>query len=371
MAAKKKDDNESTAFKDRVDRTAVTNLGKKLKSVYPKFDVKRFADHVCDDNFLKLELLDRIRAIASGLQPFLPKDYRKAVDVIVKAAANNCGFNWALTGYIEKFGVEDFETSVPALKELTKYGSSEFAIRPFMINYPDRMMPVLHDWAVDENEDVRRLAAEGSRPRGVWVAHIEAFKKDPKPVLELLDKMKTDESKYVQKAVANNLNDISREHPDLVIKTAKQWLRNGDKNTAWIVRRACRSLIKQGHPDVFEIFGFTPNPKVTVKGLKLTPSKLKIGGDLTIGFEIVSSAKKEQRLAVDYRVEFQSASGKPSSKVFKLSEKSIAAGGTLPLQKKHSFVPATTRKLFPGEHKVEIIINGKSAGTKTFMLTKG
>lgn len=363
-AAKK----EPEAFKDRIDQGAVTRFAEQMTKVYRGFDLTGFVAAVCDDGFLKLELMDRIRSIAAKLRPFLPEDYAKAVGILTKAARDGGGFNWVLTGFVEKFGLDDFEISVAAMKELTKYGSSEFAIRPFMIRYTDRMMPILHEWATDDNEHVRRLAAEGSRPRGVWVAHIDAFKHDPRPVLKLLDKLKADPSKYVQKAVANNLNDISRDNPDAAIKTAVKWHKSGNKDTRWIVKHACRSLIKQGHPEVFPIFGFTSKPKLNISDLSVTPRKVKIGSSLVFDFVLVSKAKVDQRLAIDYRVYFRIASGKLSPKVFKLSEKTLASSESLAVSKKHGFKIATTRKLYPGSHAIEIIINGKAVGKVGFDL---
>ncbi len=359
---------EPEAFKDRIDQAAVTRFADQMAKAHRRFDRAGFVAAVCDDGFLKLELMDRIRSIAAKLRPFLPKDYAKAVGILVKAARNGSGFNWVMTGFVEKFGLDDFETSVAAMKELTKYGSSEFAIRPFMIRYTDRMMPILHEWATDDNEDVRRLAAEGSRPRGVWVAHIDAFKRDPRPVIKLLDKLRADPSKYVQKAVANNLNDISRDNPDTAVKTAVKWYKSDNSNTRWIVKHACRSLIKQGHPEVFPIFGFTSKPKLKIRDLSVTPRKVKIGSSLVFDFVIVSEARADQRLAIDYRVYFRIASGKLSPKVFKLSEKTLKASESITLSKKHAFKIATTRKLYPGSHAIEIIINGKAVGKVAFDL---
>jgi 3-methyladenine DNA glycosylase AlkC len=348
--ARKAARDERDLWKDHVDRTAVKKFAAVIASVYPRFDPNAFVKKVCDRAFLKLELKDRLNRIATELRPFFPDDYTRATEILISVAPKAPGFlNWVLTAYVEQFGQDEFDTSVATLKELTKFGTAEFAIRPFIINHTEQMLPILHGWALDPNEHVRRLAAEGSRPRGVWVAHIDAFKKDPTPVLELLEKLKADRSKYVQKAVANNLNDISREHPERVIRTAAAWIKNGDDNTAWVVKRACRTLIKQGHPKVFPIFGFTNKPKVKVSPIRLSTKKLTIGGELSFSFKLSSAAKDDQQLA--------------------LSERTIAAGETVVLAKKHSFRPATTRKLYPGKHGLEIMVNGVSVGRIDFTLS--
>jgi 3-methyladenine DNA glycosylase AlkC len=360
---------ESGLWKDFVDKARVETLAWGLREVWPKFDAAGFVEAVCDQHFLTLELKSRIAHVADRLEAFLPKEYSKAAAILVQAAPSLKGFeNWVLTSYVEKFGLDHFDVSVEALKELTKYGSSEFAIRPYMIRYTDRIMPLLHQWATDPNEHVRRLAAEGSRPRGVWVAHIDAFRKDPTPVLVLLEKLKSDPSLYVRKAVANNLNDISKDHPKAVIRVAREWFDSGDTNAQWIVKRACRSLIKKGYPEVFPIFGFAANPHVQVDQFQPRKKRVTIGKDLEIVCRIVSTSKRRQKLAVDYRVHFVKKNGKASPKVFKWTEKALAAGETLELSTALSLKNMTTRKHYPGNHEIELVINGKSQAGSSFKL---
>ncbi|MFH2048522.1 MAG: DNA alkylation repair protein, partial [bacterium] len=244
------------------------------------------------------------------------------------------------------------------------------AIRPFMITHTDKMMEVLNNWVKDPNEHIRRLAAEGSRPRGVWVAHIEAFKKDPRPVLKLLEHLKGDESLYVRKAVANNLNDITKDHPDLVIKTAIRWLKDKNPNTDWIIKHACRTLIKKGDPRVFPLFGFTTNPKIKLKGLNTSHKIIKYGSEIILDFEIQSFSDKSQKLAVDYKFHFVKKNGKTAPKTFKLSEKNIRGNEILKLKIKYLFKDFSTRKHYPGIHKIEIIVNGQSYKEVTFEVIK-
>ena len=319
------------------------------------------------DGFANRELKDRTRTIARHLKNFLPKDYRKAVAVLVKTAPHVGSFeNWSLTSYVELFGLDDFEESVAAMKALTPFSTCEFAIRPYMIRYTERMMPILHEWAVDPNEHVRRLAAEGSRPRGVWTEHITAFRRDPKPVLELLEKLKADPSLYVRKAVANNLNDISKDHPKAVIKTALRWQKDKHKDTNWIIKHACRSLIRKGVPEVFPVFGFAYPPKVSVEKLKVSPKKVKEGSNLSFSFVVRSEASKSQKLAIDYIIHFVKANGKTSGKLFKLSERSIKAGEVMDVTSKRSFMNRSTRTHHTGKHRLEIVINGVPQGDTWF-----
>ena len=351
---------ENPQWKDFINRKLLERIAATVAGIDSSFNPKKFVDAVVADRLEERELKDRINTAARHFAEALPSDYPKAVKIVIKTASELRGFgNWILTAFVESYGLDHFDDSVRALRELTKYGSSEFAIRPYIIRYTDRMLKVLDEWTEDPNEHVRRLAAEGCRPRGVWTMHIEAFKKDPRPVIKILEKLNADESLYVRKAVANNLNDISKDHPDLAIKTALAWKKNGNKHTDWIVKHACRSLIKQGHPEVFGIFGYTSSPKVEVRNFLAKQKSVKIGGEATLQAELVSKAKSEQRLVIDYRVHYLKKNNKVSAKVFKLTEKTFKPGENQTITTRHSFAERSTRSHNPGTHKIELIINGK------------
>lgn len=370
MAAEN-DKPESGLWKDYINRDTIAKLAEEIGRVHKGFDQSSFLRTVVHKDFSKLELKQRMTAVAGALHEYLPKDYGQVMGIFSKIASRLNGWqNWALMSYIQMFGLEHFEQSVAAMKDLTQYSTAEAAIRPYMIRYEKQMMPILHEWAVDSNEHVRRLAAEGSRPRGVWITHLESFKKDPMPVLKLLEKLKNDPSLYVRKAVANNLNDISKDHPELVIKTAVEWQKDGNRHTDWIIKHACRGLIKKGDPRVFPIFGFTSQPKIALEKVKLTPTKVRIGGKVSISFDIVSLSSRKQKLAIDYAVHYVKKNGKRSARVFKLSEKILRAGERITLGTSHSFENRSIRTHYPGEHRLDIIVNGKVRLSSTFEVNR-
>jgi 3-methyladenine DNA glycosylase AlkC len=349
----------SPLWKDWINDSMVSKIADVFSTVYKRFDTNAFVKELTRDGFFELELKERIDRISETLGMFLPDNYSKAVDILLKAAPNLGGFeNWALTGYVEKFGLEHFDDSMRALEGLTPFGTSEFAIRAFVNKEPSRMLKIMSRWADDPSEHIRRLAAEGSRPRGVWTAHIEAFKKDPRPVVKLLEKLKADPSLYVRKAVANNLNDISRENPDIAIETARNWLKYNNPHTNWIVKRGCRTLIKQGDTRVFELLGFTTKPKFELVSFTLTPKRIKIGSKLSLSLHLESKATKPEKLAIDYRVTYIRPAGRTSTKLFKWSEKTLPSYGTLKLDSVRSFANQSTRRHYPGTHRIELIING-------------
>ena len=58
------------------------------------------------------------------------------------------------------------------LMVFTPYSSSEFAVRPFIQRYPLKTMKQLMEWTESNDEHIRRLASEGSRPRLPWGAKL-------------------------------------------------------------------------------------------------------------------------------------------------------------------------------------------------------
>ncbi len=356
-------------WKDFLSRDEVTRSAKQIAEVFPPFKHDKYVETVLSDGFLKLELKERIDKMARTLSGFLPDNYDEAVQILIKAAPRVKMFeNWALTTYVQMFGLDKFETSVMALEELTKYGTSEFAIRPYMIQHTDKMITIMKHWTKSKNEHVRRLAAEGSRPRGVWTVHIDAFKKDARPVIEILELLKADESLYVRKAVANNLNDISKDHPELVIAVASEWRKSNHEHTNWIVKRGLRTLIKKGHPQALKLLGVNHEPSVRVSSFVIKPGRINIGGVATMFLELKSASKKKQKLVIDYVVHHVKQNGNASPKTFKWAEKIISPNETLSLVKQRSFRNLSTRTHYSGEHLIEVLVNGKVAARKVLRL---
>ena len=44
-----------------------------------------------------------------------------------------------LPEYIETYGIEDYQTSIVAFEKVTQFTSAEFAVRPFLIRYPEKI----------------------------------------------------------------------------------------------------------------------------------------------------------------------------------------------------------------------------------------
>ena len=121
------------------------------------------------------------------------------------------------------------------------------SFRPYLVQDLSAGLILLEAWVRDTDPNIRRFASEVTRPRGVWTPHIPALKDDPQQALGLLEPLKSDPSRYVQNSVANWLNDASKSQPDWVQAVCARWLDElPTKETAYIVKRALRTLRKQG-----------------------------------------------------------------------------------------------------------------------------
>lgn len=356
------------ALKNIYHRGFFEDLARKIASVYPAFDESGFLARVFAPEWDDLALKQRMRRAATSLAAELPQSYGEALDIAL-AAADRCGGGFAymlFPDFVEAFGLDDPDRSIPALARLTPYSSSEFAVRPFIVKYPERMRKQLMAWADDGNEHVRRLASEGSRPRLPWGMALQAFKRDPTPLLPLLEKLKEDPSEYVRRSVANHLNDISKDHPELVLELARRWL-GKHPHTDWIVKHACRTLLKRCDPETLRLFGFAGAEGVRVEALRLHAAAVPWGGMLEGGFVLLQERPAPASLRIEYAIDYVKANGTRSRKLFKLSEREYVPGETT-LSFRRSMRDMTTRKHYPGEHGIAVIVNGEELANGRFDL---
>lgn len=360
------------ALKHMYTRELLETFADEVRVVYPVFDRTRFLDKVFDESWPDRELKERYRHIAGVLGELLPNDYEEAVGILEKLSGKFRGFPYMFfPHFVQEFGLDHWDTSIRALRRFTSMNSSEFAVRPFIERNPERMIGILLDWAGDPDEHVRRLASEGCRPRLPWAPQLKFLQADPAPILPILEKLKTDESEYVRRSVANNLNDISKDHPDLVLRIAADWL-GRDPKSDWVVRHGCRTLLKKGDPEALRLFGFGHHtsdtaPPVQIETLQVSAETVRIGDDLTFSFRLVSPEPASFRL--QFAVNYRKANGKTSQKRFHLSEKKHYSGSEA-YERKISFKDLSTRKHYPGSHHLLILVNGKETASVSFQVTE-
>lgn len=363
--------------RDVFNEKVVSQLARNLADAWHGFDEKGFRQTV-NSQLKTLSFSERAALIRDTLWEYLPKNYPRALKILLKALPPELpnreatGFDgliiMPLNDYVAKYGLDHYELSIQALHHMTKRFTAEGAIRPFLVKYPESTLAILSQWAEDENCHVRRLASEGTRPRLPWTMQLKQFIQDPGPVLALLEKLKSDPVLMVRRSVANNLNDIAKDNPDLVVKTLRNWSNLDDEGTQWLIRHAARTLVKQGNREMLAVLGYDSNVKVAVSKIQLDPSVVRMPGHITFSFEVKSRSKDAQNLVIDYIIHHVKANGKLAPKVFKLTTKKLSAGETIRVAKKHALRPITTRKYYPGTHALEIQVNGMSYAKVDFEL---
>ncbi len=368
-------------FKNAISPEVVRLTAMLLEPHLPSFERVRFEREVIWQ-LDALELKERVAMIADTLHQVLPSaaSQRNAIllamlhpDVestgVESSPEGLSGWGvWPLTHLVGKYGVDDFDGSLAALKEMTKRFTSEFDVRPFIIADQDRALDVICAWADDPSHHVRRLVSEGTRPRLPWGAQLKGLVEDPKPMILTLEKLRDDPSEYVRRSVANHLNDIAKDHPDFVAELAAKWLQGASKEREKLVRHACRTLIKQGHEGALAAFGLHP-PEISEPGISLSKNEVSYGGAVEFEMTLASNARAKQTLVIDYVIHFLKANGTRAPKVFKWTKVDLSAGEKKTLSRRHVIKPITTRKYYEGEQVLSLRINGKDFGNAPFVLT--
>jgi 3-methyladenine DNA glycosylase AlkC len=364
----------ASLLKDLYSPAFYKNLTNALATCMPSFNKQRFTSQIFTDDFSDKELKERMRHTTLVLHAYMPSDFKKTVklfEVLIEQLKKNGveeeGLAYIfLPDYIEIYGIEEFETAVEAMESITQFVSCEFAVRPFIIRYESRMMLQMKKWSLHENEKVRRLSSEGCRPRLPWAMAIPFLKKDPSSILPILENLKNDPSESVRRSVANNLNDIAKDHPDLVISLARKW-KGISAETDAIVKHGSRSMLKKGHQEILNHYGLI-SKNIRISLFKIETSVVKMGDALSFSFQVSNDGNKKQTVRLEYGLYYRKANDQLSRKVFKISERTYEPGKKLAVQRKQSFKKITTRVFYPGKHNLSIIVNGEEKVMKSFLV---
>ena len=345
-----------------------------LNRIIPGLDKDSFHQQIFTEDWPQKELKDRMRHTTAVLHHFLPDDFPQAtgkivevVEVLEKEMTDYRLEFMFLPDYIERFGLEHYEAAVQAMERITQFTSCEFAVRPFIIKYEVPMMAQMLKWAEHPHEEVRRLASEGCRSRLPWAMALPRFKKDPALVLPILEQLKTDASLYVRRSVANNLNDISKDKPDLVLDISYRWKGIG-ADTDWLIKHACRTLLKAGHPKAMLLFGYAAPDNIPISDFQLSTTSVPKAGKIEFEFSIENQEPKTAKVRLEFGMYFLRSNGTHSKKVFMIGERKLESNIPSVVQQSFSFRPITTRTYYAGEQAVSIIVNGVEKMKKTFML---
>lgn len=360
-------------------------MAEPLKTFFSPALVKRLAEDVarCDARFAadvfareasagleSMELMERAQHIAQMLARHLPESYPEAIDVLLRSLGPEHASDELIgvgmgpfyylphTLLVAEHGLSHFDLSMRAQLELTKRFSAEGSIRHFIKHDPERTWSYLERWIGDHNAHVRRLVSEGTRLRLPWAIRVPFLDANPERVIALLDRLKDDPTTLVRRSVANSLNDLGKVHPTLLTQTCERWMKDASAERRALIEHALRSAVKRGDPNALRILGFGTQAQVEIDEVFITPKRVAIGGEVSIGFMLRSTARTPQDLLVDVAVHFVKAKGQTAPKVFKLKRVTLSPGQRVMLSTSVSLAVHTTRKPNPGKHAVEVLING-------------
>ncbi|GGM87199.1 hypothetical protein GCM10011609_24730 [Lentzea pudingi] len=354
-------------------RSAVTSLVRAIQVAAPDADLR--ALRAAPRQIAPLSLRERADLLRDALLADLPGGYAALASTVRSAQERSPEFTgwliWPVTSALATQAVREdtaaFDDAMALLAGLTGRLTAEFAIRTLLRHDLDRALGIIGDWTGSADEHVRRLASEGTRPYLPWAVRVPEVLTRPGVTLSILDALHRDESDYVRRSVANHLNDLSRDHPDLVVDTARRWLENGDADTGRLVRHGLRTLVKRGDRGALALLGFAP-ATVEVDGPHLEQDVVPFGGSVRFTASIHNAGDTEAALAIDYVVHHRKANGGQTGKTFKLTTRTLAPGERMQVTREHSFRPITTRRYHPGGHAISLQVNGVETDRREFEL---
>lgn len=357
------------AFKNLINESTIKKYSHALQTLDNSFSSVQWGQNL--NTISQLELKNRMLLIASELHRQFPSNKKKSFDIIEKLMKK---FKWSsfelwpISEYIGSYGHGYYDRSLELMTLLTEKFTSEFAVRPYLIKTPEKTYHYLLKMTKSSNVHHRRWASEGSRPRLPWGQKLTNAIQNPKLGLLILENLKADPELYVRKSVSNHLNDISKDHPKLVIKTLQSWQKDQLPHFNFIKRQALRTLIKKGDSQALKFMGFSLHESVNIKKFKLTNDSLRMNQNLEFSFEIQNPSQNEIIVNVDYILYLKKSNGNLAPHVFKLKVVNLEPYGVVTINKRHKIKLITTRKYYSGEQKVALLVNGKTEMLKKWEL---
>jgi 3-methyladenine DNA glycosylase AlkC len=323
----------------------------------------------------ELGLTARAEATRDALLADMPDGYRECEEIISRALENPAFTGWMIWPVTEAVAAralasgqpDAFESGLALLARLTTRLTGEFAIRAFLNADLDRTLRVVRTWTTADDERVRRLASEGTRPRLPWAKRVPALSGRPDVTLPVLDALYRDPSEFVRRSVGNHLNDISRIAPDLAVATARRWV----AVTGVVpptVRHGLRTLVKQADPAALALMGFGSARDLRVDGPWLHTPCVVVGQAVEFDYTVTNAGPDSVKVAIDYVIHYRKASGSLVPRVYKLTVRTLGPGETVTATRRQPLIPLSTRRYYPGGHALELQVNGVRSGRASFDL---
>ncbi|MDO9182726.1 MAG: hypothetical protein Q7U04_09970 [Bacteriovorax sp.] len=363
-------------FKNLFNSKSSEKIALAILRSYPKFDSKSFLKGI-GPMLEPLELKERVNFLTRRLYEFLPTDPKKSIPILLKATKQNekdtVGISqftlWPLTHFISIYGLEDFDLSMNALKQMTKLFTSEFAVRAFFERDQALTLKFFKLWLKDENEHVRRLVSEGSRPLLPWGQKLHGFVMDPELTWVFLEKLKNDPSEYVRKSVANHINDHSKNHPEYVIEKLLTWHHSKKKTHEldWVIKHASRTLIKKGYKKAFLLHGVAAS-NIELLEQKILTKKIILGESLKVKITLKNHSKEPAYIILDHELHLLKSNNKHGLKVFKGKKITLEVAQVMTIEMSIPLKSVTTRVYYSGEQFWNIKINGSTQVALPFIL---
>lgn len=356
------------AFKDRFDAALVDTIAGDLARVAGRrFSAQRFRDGCV--GLEALELSGRVVRIADAMRAGLGAMPTREVMAAIIAAwppareteQDPSGASFGLWPYgelIGRHGLDDVEASFTAMIELTQRFTSEFAVRPFLAQDCDGMLARMEALVTHPNPHVRRWVSEGTRTRLPWGKRVPALARAQARRIALLERLRHDGERYVQRSVANHLGDILKDDLAAGITVLRRWLAEDHEGLTWIARHAARAQLKAGHAEVLALFGHDTR-STELADFTVSPPRVRIGEAVTLQAEMTHGGARAASLRIDYALIRPSARGKPSRKVFRWADRNLQPGEAVVLETRYTFAPRSIRAVAPGVHGFELIVNGE------------
>lgn len=359
------------AVRDEISPAVARALARELTAAWPEFPLRRFTAGIAG-RLEPLSAMARIELLADRLTVTLPEPFVESSRVLYRTLASPTFTGWMTVpcgSFVARRGIDLPSHALPILAALTPRWSSEFALRPFIEQHADLTYDHLRTWATDADEHVRRLVSEATRPRLPWAPQLRRLIADPTPNVPLLDQLADDPSPYVRRSVANHLNDIAKDHPDLAVALAQRW-QTRSEHGAWIARLGLRTLVKQGRPDALAALGVRHNATVLVNDLTIDNTRVSIGQMVSVRFIVELVAGPPADVVIDYRVHYVGVRAIKAPKVFKLLRRHLDPGVPVVVNFTHRFAHVSIRRINPGPHTIDIQVNGTVLGSVTVDVTE-
>lgn len=366
----------AASLQDLIPPDAARSLAAMLREVWPRFPVRDFVGQV-EPGFTALGLMDRGRRLAEALHTYLPRNFEEAARGLVASMGPPMGLDargepLAAPGgpggffylphsiWLSRAGLDHLDAALAAQHALTQRFTAEFSLRPYLARDAAAVLRRLQAWAVDDNAHVRRAVSEATRPRLPWAPRLPAFIADPRPVLPLLEMLRDDPSSYVRRSVANHLNDIGKDHPGLLLEVAGRWLRDAPPERRALVRHGLRTALKRGDPQALGLLGHGKAAPMAISAARITPARVHVGDTVRIEVDLRNKGREAAHALVDLRVHYARPDGTARPRVFRWKTVSLPARGAERLRKSLSLRQMSTRTHHPGEHRVELMLNGRT-----------